>query len=248
MNTHSILVGRKIVKKFGGLTALFEVSFEVEKGEIFGIIGPNGSGKTTLINCIAGFYKPEAGDIMFNGIKINGLQPSRIARLGIGRTFQFPRPYEQFTVFENIMVGVLYGAGETSTNNARSKAKDIIDFVCLNHCSDTIVSHLTLVDRRRLEIARALSIAPKLILLDEVFAGLNEREVKDGIELVLRINKELGITILMIEHVLKAVKETCSRVMVLDHGQKIAEGKYEDIVRDKKVIEAYLGATYAKCV
>jgi branched-chain amino acid transport system ATP-binding protein len=238
-----ILTGEKVTKKFGGLTAVSAVDFEVRRGEILGLIGPNGSGKSTLINTISGFYAPDDGIITFNGTRISGRKPSAIARLGIGRTFQFVRPFEDLSALDNITVGVLYGTHTASIARAKKKALEILEFVQLAEKRDIHASDLMMVERKRLEIGRALSISPQMILLDEVFAGLNETEAKEGISLILRISRELGITILMIEHILSAITETCDRVMVLNYGRKIAEGKAQEIVKDPTVVEAYLGAT-----
>jgi branched-chain amino acid transport system ATP-binding protein len=238
-----ILTGEKVTKKFGGLTAVSAVDFEIRRGEILGLIGPNGSGKSTLINTISGFYAPDDGIITFKGIRISGRKPSAIARLGIGRTFQFVRPFEDLSALDNITVGVLYGTHTASIARAKKKALEILEFVQLAEKRDIPASDLMMAERKRLEIGRALSISPQMILLDEVFAGLNETEAKEGISLILRISRELGITILMIEHILSAITETCDRVMVLNYGRKIAEGKAQEIMKDPTVVEAYLGAT-----
>jgi branched-chain amino acid transport system ATP-binding protein len=241
-----ILTGDKVTKKFGGLTAVESVDFEIRKGEILGLIGPNGSGKSTLINMISGFYAPNDGIITFNGIRINGRKPSAIARLGIGRTFQFVRPFEDLSALDNITVGVLYGTHTATIERAEKKALEILEFVQLAERRDIPASDLMMAERKRLEIGRALSISPQIILLDEVFAGLNETEAKEGISLILRISQELEITILMIEHILSAITKTCDRVMVLNYGRKIAEGKAQEIMKHPTVVEAYLGATYAE--
>lgn len=240
-----LLKGEKVTKRFGGLMALSEVDFEVRKGEILGLIGPNGSGKTTLLNSVAGFYSPDQGVITFKGERIEGRKPSEIARLGIGRTFQFVRPFEEMSVIDNIMVGILYGTGESSMVKARGRAREILSFVGIEQHSNVAAADLIMAERKRLEIGRALSVDPSLILLDEVFAGLNEAEVKEGINLVFRINRKLGVTVFMIEHVLTALMETCSRVMVLDCGCKIADGPPEEIIENPEVIKAYLGTAYA---
>jgi len=244
--TMPILTGEKVTKKFGGLTAISEVNFEVREGEIMGLIGPNGSGKSTLINTISGFYVPDGGIITFKGERISGRKPSEIAKLGIGRTFQFVRPFEELSAIDNITVGVLYGAGESSMTKAKKKALDVLKFVGLAEKAGVPAADLMMAERKRMEIGRALSINPKMVLLDEVFAGLNEVEVKEGIRLIFRMSKELGITILMIEHVLSAIMETCNRIIVLNYGCKIGEGGAEEIIKDPKVVEAYLGTAYAK--
>ncbi|MBC7253732.1 MAG: branched-chain amino acid ABC transporter ATP-binding protein/permease [Actinobacteria bacterium] len=236
-----ILEVRKVSKRFGGLQALSDVSFQVRKGETLGLIGPNGAGKTTLFNVITGFYKPENGNILFSNREITGLAPHEIARLGIGRTFQIVRCFPHLTALENVAVGCLYAGRAGSRSEALEQAAEILDFCGMLSKGNHPAGKLTLSEKKRLEIARALSIRPQILLLDEVFAGLNEVEVVEAAELVRRMVEERGITVIMIEHVMTAVMKCSSRLIVLDYGKVIAEGSPQEIVENPAVIEAYLG-------
>jgi branched-chain amino acid transport system ATP-binding protein len=236
-----ILDVQSLKKNFGGLAVTANVNFNIEQGEIVGLIGPNGAGKTTLFNLISGAITPDSGVITFKGKDIAGLKPYRICRAGIARTFQSVKIFAKMSVFNHVLIGYLFGDHKNKTSVTNSEeAEKILEFVGLSGMSDRRAADLTLVNQKRLEVARALATQPELLLLDEVMAGLNPAEVAEAMELVRKIRNK-GITVIMIEHVMKAIMAICDRVIVLHHGEKLAEGKPEDITRNKSVIEVYLG-------
>lgn len=236
----------KLTKNFGGLMALKDVSFKVDAGIIFGLIGPNGSGKTTLFNCISGVYKVADGTITFMGKPIQNLPSYRICHLGIGRTYQNVRPFSNLTVYDNIRAGYEFSGKQRSTKlDERKRISEIIEFVGLGGKEDLKAGGLPLAMRKRLEIGRALISEPSLLLLDEVAAGLNLSESQEIVDLVKSIN-ENGITILMVEHVMPIIMKVCSQILVLADGVKIAEGDPQTISTDKRVIESYLGVEAMK--
>ncbi len=234
----ALLEVRGVSRFFGGLAAVMDVSFTVNKGEIVALIGPNGAGKTTLFNVINGFYKPSQGEIFFKGKRISGMKPHQICRLGIARTFQVVKPLQRMTVLDNVIASAFLRT--KSRSEAEKKALEILKFTELYDDRDMISKGLPLGKRKRLEIARALATEPELLLLDESFAGLNPTELNKSIEIVKKI-RESGITILIIEHHMKVIMSISDRIVVLNYGEKIAEGTPEEIANNPLVIEAYLG-------
>jgi branched-chain amino acid transport system ATP-binding protein len=236
-----LLEARAVTKKFGGLTALQEVSFHLDQDEILGLIGPNGAGKTTLFNIVAGIYRPDFGEIWFNGEKLSRSRPDEICKKGIARTFQIPKPFLKLTVLENVTVGAYFGShGRTSLPHAQQSAREVIERVGLKAKIGTLASQLTLVERKRLELARALATQPRILLIDEVVGGLNPTETLEMIEAILEIRAS-GVALLMIEHVIKAIMRASDRILVLNYGKKLIEGLPKVIVNNPEVIQAYLG-------
>ena len=237
----SILEGQGVTKHFGGLAAVSNVDFSVEQGQTFGLIGPNGAGKTTLFNLISAALTPKAGSIRLKGVNITGLKPHEICRMGVARTFQTVKVFPDMSVMDHVVLGCYFGRspGMSSAEAAR-EAAEILDFLGLSALEATPAKDLSLANQKRLEIARALATKPEILLLDEIMAGLNATEVGQAMGLVTRI-RERGVTIIMIEHVMKAIMNVCERIMVLHHGAKIAEGTPQEISTSRQVIEVYLG-------
>jgi ABC-type branched-subunit amino acid transport system ATPase component len=236
-----ILEAQGLNKHFGGLAAISNVDVDVREGEILGLIGPNGAGKTTLFNLLSGALVPDSGAITFKGTNITGLKPHEICRMGIARTFQSVKVFSKMSVFNNVFLGYAFGRAHAAVSgSAAREANDILEFVALSGFRELRAMDLILANQKRLEVARALATKPDLLLLDEVMAGLTPTEVAEAMELVKSI-RDRGVTVLMIEHVMKAIMSICDRIVVLDHGVKIAEGAPVDIVKNKTVIEVYLG-------
>jgi len=234
----ALLTVQNLTKKFGGLTAVHDFSLSVGEGEILGMIGPNGAGKTTAFNMISGYYSPNEGQVTFDGREITGNRPDVICKMGLARTFQVVKPFAQLSILDNVMVGAY---NRTNNNKeARQRSLEILDFLGMNDMTHQLAGSLSVAGRKRLEIARVLATEPKMILFDEAMAGLRSRETDEVIELVRQISKQ-GVALLLVEHVMKVIMSLSDRIVVIHHGEKIAEGEPGDIVNNKAVIDAYLG-------
>ncbi|MCG8375435.1 MAG: ABC transporter ATP-binding protein [Chlorobiales bacterium] len=236
-----ILDAQKIVKNFGGLTAVNRVTLQVDAGEIVGLIGPNGAGKTTFLNSVAGTYKPSAGKVTFMGDDTTGAVAEVMCRKGLSRTFQIPLPFPRLTALENVMVGARFGANHASRKPARERAKEALDFVEFPLDIDTPAEQLNAVQLKRLDLARALACGPKLMFLDELASGLTPGELDDMMALILRIRETTGVGMIVVEHIMKVITGICERVLVIQYGTPIAKGTPEEVMGNPQVIEAYLG-------
>ncbi len=235
---------KSVSRRFGGLNAVNDVTFSVQEGEILGLIGPNGAGKTTLINLITGVHPATAGQVVFEGRDITRLKPHNIARIGLARTFQIVQPFPKMTVLENVAAGAMFAGKADSLADAFAQAREHLAFTGLSASTDKPAAALTLAQRKRLELAKTLAMKPRLLMLDEVNAGLNSSEIDDALRMI-RLVAERGVTIVVIEHLMKVVVSISQRIVVLHHGQLIAEGEPNAVLRDPRVVEAYLGSKFA---
>ncbi len=245
MQPQAVLRGAGVSKSFGGVAAVRHVDFAVRAGEIFGLIGPNGAGKTTLFRLISGVLRPDAGKLFYRDADITGFKPHLVCHLGVCTTHQLARPFSDMTVLENVLVGATFGPGDRRVaGDARQRAHEALELTALSASESSRAGSLTLAQRKRLEIARALATNPAVLLLDEVMAGLNPTETAGTMDMIRHI-RDTGVTVLMVEHVMKAIMGLSDRVMVLHHGEKLAEGAPTEVVNDPRVVEAYLGAAGA---
>ncbi len=240
----ALLALEDVSRRFGGLNAVDRVTLSVEEGEVLALIGPNGAGKTTLINLITGVHPATAGRVFFDGRDITGLRPYRIARLGLARTFQIVQPFPKMTVLDNVAAAALFAGGAENQKEAHALAREQLEFTGLIDSSERPAATLTLAQRKRLELAKGLAMKPRLLMLDEVNAGLNPIEIDDAMQMIRRV-AERGVTIIVVEHLMKVVLAVSRRIAVLHYGQLIANGTPESVLRDRRVIEAYLGSKYA---
>jgi branched-chain amino acid transport system ATP-binding protein len=241
----TILVAEHLSQRFGGIQAIDHLSFALKEGEVVALIGPNGAGKTTLVNLLTGVQRPTSGRIRFQGVDVTSQRPYQAARRGLARTFQIVQPFPRMTVLENVAAGALFGGARPSVAEAMEVARQQLEFTGLAALADRPASALTLAGRKRLELAKSMAMGPKILMLDEVNAGLNSSEIDGALRLIRQI-AERGITILIIEHLMKVVMSLAERVLVLHHGQLIAEGSPTEIIRNSKVVEAYLGQKFAE--
>jgi branched-chain amino acid transport system ATP-binding protein len=241
----AILQAERVTKFFGGLAAVSVVSFDLREGEILGLIGPNGSGKTTLVNVITGTLPYSDGDVFFEGRSIRGLPSYEIGRLGLSRTFQIVKPFRNLTVVQNVMVGALFGSqgGARELASARRQAEEVLGFVGLAHRANASAESLNVPERKRMELGRAVAMRPTILFLDEVMAGLNPAEIDAAVALIKRI-RDRGVTLVVIEHVMKAIRNVSDRIMVLYHGEKLTEGAPDEVLNNPEVVSAYLGRRY----
>lgn len=238
----SLMVAQGVDKHFGGVVALHDFDLEVREGEILGLIGPNGSGKTTFFNLVSGLLRPDAGAISFDGHDLTRTPPPDIARLGIARTFQISRPLGGLTLVDNLLPGLYYGAHAMTPPAAGRRARELLDLVGLEAKTGWLAHDLTLWETRRLELARALAVGTRLVLLDEIFAGLGPADVEETVALVRRVHETLAPTMVLVEHVMAATMALCDRIVVLANGRLVTEGRPQDVVRHPKVLEVYLGS------